>query len=272
MAPDSLDDLASRRTWLEWKVLRQFREVFGEALTTMPDIDDVVAIDTRYVGEAALARRRPRGAGADREVHEHVPARDAQRPRRAHRVQRAQPVPPARRGAAGDARRRGTQRRWSTSPATSSTTRSSRTTCSLPFVTETVAYDLCALCEVASDLERRLPRPPARSLPRDRPGARDAGRRRPALRGVRKAQVKLASYYLLHERRARARAHLRRHGAASRPSACARSATRCSAITSKDFWEIVDRGTNFDYLSDERKAKLREFFSGFASLAAPAAE
>ncbi len=44
------------------------------------------------------------------------------------------------------------------------------------------------------------------------------------------------------------------------------------AITSKDFWEVVDRGTNFDYLSDERKQKLREFFAEFASLAAPAAE
>ena len=45
-----------------------------------------------------------------------------------------------------------------------------------------------------------------------------------------------------------------------------------SVISEHDFWEVVDRGTNFDYLSDERKQKLREFFSGFASLAAPAAE
>ena len=44
------------------------------------------------------------------------------------------------------------------------------------------------------------------------------------------------------------------------------------AITSKEFWEIVDRGTNFDYLSDERKQKLREFFAGFSSLSASAAE
>jgi len=46
------------------------------------------------------------------------------------------------------------------------------------------------------------------------------------------------------------------------------------AITSKDFWEVVDRGTNFDYLSDERKAKLRDFFAGFKALSAtaPAAE
>jgi hypothetical protein len=42
------------------------------------------------------------------------------------------------------------------------------------------------------------------------------------------------------------------------------------SITSKDFWEVVDRGTNFDYLPDDRKQKLREFFADFASLAAPA--
>ena len=42
------------------------------------------------------------------------------------------------------------------------------------------------------------------------------------------------------------------------------------AITSKDFWEVVDRGTNFDYLPDDRKQKLREFFADFASLAADA--
>ena len=117
----------SRRTWLEWKGLRQIREVFGAALTTMPEMAHVVAIDTRYVGEAALAASRPRGAGADREVHEHLPARGAERARRAHRVQRAQPVPPARRVAAGDAATPGRRRCWSTSPATSSTTRGSRT-------------------------------------------------------------------------------------------------------------------------------------------------
>ena len=61
LAADSLDDLATRRTWLEWKGLRQIREVFGAALTTMPEMAHVVAIDTRYVGEAALA-------AGDREV------------------------------------------------------------------------------------------------------------------------------------------------------------------------------------------------------------
>ena len=35
------------------------------------------------------------------------------------------------------------------------------------------------------------------------------------------------------------------------------------AIDSKDFWEIVDRGENFDYLVPERKDKLHVFFGWF---------
>ena len=38
------------------------------------------------------------------------------------------------------------------------------------------------------------------------------------------------------------------------------------AITAKDFWEVSDRGTNFDYLDDARKEKLREFFRWFPRL------
>ncbi len=55
LADESLEDLARNRTWLEWKGLRQIREVFGAALDSMPEMAHVVAIDTRYVGEAALA-------------------------------------------------------------------------------------------------------------------------------------------------------------------------------------------------------------------------
>ena len=37
-------------------------------------------------------------------------------------------------------------------------------------------------------------------------------------------------------------------------------------IESKDFWEVIDRGTNFDYVDDARKAQLKVFFSWFPSL------
>jgi hypothetical protein len=88
-----------------------------------------------------------------------------------------------------------------------------------------------------------------------------------ALRGVRKAQAKLASYYLLHGERARAR-RIYDDMAQESPERLRSIRDELLSITSKDFWEVVDRGTNFDYLSDERKATLRQFFADFAALAA----
>ena len=140
------------------------------------------------------------------------------------------------------------------------------------FVTETAAYDLCALCELASQSEASChDRLLAVFLEIDKEPETQAEER--ALRGVRKAQAKLASYYLLHEQPARAR-RIYDDMAGESPERLRSIRDEMLSITSKDFWEVVDRGTNFDYLPDDRKQKLREFFADFASLAAdaPAAE
>jgi hypothetical protein len=272
LAADSVTDIAVRRTWLEWKGLRQIREVFGAALGTMPEMAHVVAIDTRYVGEAAL------GAG-DREVlaltvkfmntylRAALNARDV---RTAYNVlnqyrQLAESVLAAR--AAPGAWTQATlieiggHFKYYARLAHG---------IGLGFVTETAAYDLCALCEVASAAgaashDRLL----GVFLEIDKEPETQAEER--ALRGVRKAQAKLASYYLLHGDVARAR---RIHDDMDHeaPDRLRSIRDEMLAITSKEFWEIVDRGTNFDYLSDERKQKLREFFAGFSSLTASAAE
>ena len=34
-------------------------------------------------------------------------------------------------------------------------------------------------------------------------------------------------------------------------------------VVSKDFWEVIDRGANFDYMPPERKAELERFFAWF---------
>ena len=47
------------RTWLEYKVLRQYQMVYGEALTAMRDIITLIAIDTRYIGADRHRRGRP---------------------------------------------------------------------------------------------------------------------------------------------------------------------------------------------------------------------
>ena len=61
MDPESLRDLEGQRTWVEWKALRQYLGIYNEAQGSMPDINYLIAIDTRYLGEAAAAR-------GDREV------------------------------------------------------------------------------------------------------------------------------------------------------------------------------------------------------------
>src|SRR5437667_5449931 len=55
MDPESLNDLVKRKTWVEWKVMRQYLGIYNEALTAMRDINYLIAIDTRYIGEAAAS-------------------------------------------------------------------------------------------------------------------------------------------------------------------------------------------------------------------------
>jgi hypothetical protein len=40
-------------------------------------------------------------------------------------------------------------------------------------------------------------------------------------------------------------------------------------VQSKEFWEVSDRGVNFDYLPAERKLKLLEFFDWFGDKLPP---
>ncbi len=266
MARDSVEDLASERIWLEWKALRQLREIFSEALASLPEMAHVVAIETRYAGEAALAAGERnvlaltvkfmntflRAALNTREIRSAYNVLNQYR-QLAEAMMRA----PAQVGIdstaalieigghfkyyAQLARRMG-----------------------LGFVTETAAYDLCDLCEVALDAgaachDRLL----GIFLEIDKEPETTADER--ALRGVRKAQAKLATYYLLRGAEARARA-IFEDMAHESPERLRSIRDEMLSIASKDFWEVVDRGTNFDYLDDARKARLREFFGWFGRL------
>jgi hypothetical protein len=267
MAPESLDELAHDRTWLEWMGLRQIREVFGEALKTLPEMTHVVAIDTRYVGEAAIdARDRQvlaltikfmntylRSALNARDVRTCYNVLHQYRQLAEAMVRAPAPVEP-----------------WLT--ATLSEVAGHFKYYAqlahgqgLGFVTETAAYDLCTLCELASELaapshDRLL----AIFLEIDKEAETTAEEK--ALRGVRKAQAKLATFYLQRGEAAHARA-IYEDMAQESPERLRSIRDELLAITSKHFWEIIDRGTNFDYIDDARKEKLREFFAQFESLA-----
>jgi hypothetical protein len=136
----------------------------------------------------------------------------------------------------------------------------------LPFVTETVAYDLGALCELAHELgapvEGRLL---DAILEVDQAPETDGDGQEAGLRGVRKAQVKLATYYLARGAPELARRiHDDLRGERAERLRSIRDELR--AVEAKDFWEVSDRGTNFDYLPPERKVALGEFFSWFTGL------
>ena len=265
MAPESLEELARDRAWLEWIGLRQLREVYGEALKTLPEMTHVVAIDTRYVGEAAIdARDRDVLALTIKFMNTYLRASlNARDVRTSYNLlhqyrQLAEAM----------------VRPSATVPWLSATLEEVAGHfkyyaqlahgMGLGFVTETAAYDLCALCEVASELaapahDRLL----AIFLEIDKEAETTAEEK--ALRGVRKAQAKLATFYLLRGEAAHARAIYEDMSQES-PERLRSIRDELLAITSKHFWEVVDRGTNFDYIDDARKEKLREFFAQFESL------
>ena len=88
---------------------------------------------------------------------------------------------------------------------------------------------------------------------------------------MRKAQAKLATFYLSRGHAGYARA-IYEDMAQESPERLRSIRDEMLAITAKDFWEVVDRGTNFDYVSEARKEKLQQFFARFTALAVPAAE
>ena len=49
-------DIEERQTWVEYKVLRQYQNMFQDALTVMCDLCYVIAVNTRRIAEAASAR------------------------------------------------------------------------------------------------------------------------------------------------------------------------------------------------------------------------
>jgi hypothetical protein len=131
----------------------------------------------------------------------------------------------------------------------------------LGFITETAAYDLCALCEVAFDVgAKNQHRMLQIFLEVDKESESEAEEL--TLRGVRKAQVKLATYYLLHGAEELAR-KIHADMAHEKPERLRSIRDELNAVTSKDFWEVIDRGSNFDYLEPERRAALGTFFDWF---------
>jgi hypothetical protein len=257
MEAESRHDLESRRTWVEWKVMRQYLGIYNEALQAMPDINYLIAIDTRYIGEAAAEAN-------DTELIELVfrymnsylrATLNAKSVRTAYNVlnQYRQLVEAMMRKGHASAAAAAVHHMQYYGHVSYDM--------KLPFVTETVAYDMGTLCEISHELgiaeeEEVLDT----FLELDRATARRGQER--ALMGVRKAQVKLAAYYLIHDERDKARLIYRdmENDPSDRLMAIRQELER---VETKDFWEIIDRGRNFEYMPPTQKDAMRRFFTWF---------
>ncbi len=254
MDPESVQDLQARKTWVEWKVMRQFLGIYNEALGSMRDINYLIAIDTRYFGEVASKCR-------DEELMHLVycfmnsylrATLNAKDVRTAYNVmnQYRLLVEALIADDNGKLALEGVKHMSYYGHVSFDM--------KLVFVTETVAYDISAICQQAhergSDEEEEML---AQFLELDRPLRTQS--QESALLGVRKAQVKLAAYYLAkgNEEKARRIADDMRAEPAPRLLQIRESLER---VTTKDFWEIIDRGRNFEYMPPEQREKLAIFF------------
>jgi hypothetical protein len=262
--PDIVEGLAARRIFLEMKVLRQFQALFTESLHTLRDVNHLIAIQTRAT--AALAARRGDAAALDMVLRflntflrATINARDVRTAYNLYNEVRL--VAEALLAAGDEARLVELAQRMKFYGQLAFHAE-------LPFILETAAYDLCALLEGAhaagSPAHDRLL---AVFLDVDREP--DSPQQEASLRGVRKAQVKLATYYLdrgdepaarriLDDLRGEPRARL------------ASIRDELHAIDDPEYWEVSDRGINFDWLPPARRARLDEFFSWLDEAAAQA--
>jgi len=262
LAAESVDDLQQKRVWLEWKALRQYQAIYNEALGEMPDINHQISINTRYVGEAALSTQDGEALGLSvKFFNTYLRATlNKQQIRTAYNVlnqyrqlaERALTV-----GQHGIVAEIAFYFKYYGQIAHGM---------DLGFVTETCAYDMASLCERAF-AEKSQAHDQVLKLLLELDREAESQAQESMLKGVRKAQAKLASFYLAAG--TDGDAHARQIFADmkdERPERLRSIRDELLRIESKDFWEVIDRGTNFDYVDAARKAQLKVFFSWFPSL------
>ena len=258
MADASVNEMEKRHTWVEWKALRQCQAIYHEALVNMRDVAYVCAIDTRYIGEKAIAVDDAEVVSVSVKffnsyIRAALNARDV---RTAYNVlnQYRQLTESLLRASWHD--RAAEIAEYIKYYAHTSFRMQ------LPFVTETCAYDLSSLCELAHELSSpALGRMIETFLEVDQPSS-DEEAEETGLRGVRKAQIKLATYFLVQNAEPMAR-RIWEDMHAERPERLRSIREELLRVASEDFWEVIDRGTNFDYLTPERKKALNVFYGWF---------
>ena len=292
LSDEAVDDLRNRGTWLEWKILRQYQMLYGEGLERMKDLCYLIAINTRRLGEAAARHgdlpaldlvikffntylRATINANDIRTCYnilhqyrqlgefviEHTDTNPEDliydQPMTMTSTLTVTAGTPA--GDLKELERRGLEiARYMRYYSGISFGRG------MAFITEVIAHDVAALCAKAfhtdSDYHDELL---ATFLHID--DSTETETSDTTLQGVRRAQVKLATTYILNGADSLAKRiqdDMKREPAERMRGIWA----HLSALRTREFWEVNDRGSNFDYLSEEQKSLLPTFFSWFPAL------
>lgn len=263
MHREVLDEISQKRTWLDYKVLRQYQMIYNESLNRMRDINYIVAIDTRSLGEDAIDSNNQETLKLvlkffNTYLRATLNAKDVRTAYNVLHQYRLLAEAVLRAGMDEHLLEIAGYFRYYGQVAFGM---------NIAFITETVAYDLTSLCELAFSAGAPIGDKLLDVLLEvDKEAEGEAQEK--SLRGVRKAQIKMATYFLLHEDYERAhRIYLdMQHEPADRIRSIR---AELMSVESKDFWEVIDRGENFDYLHPDRRAMLPEFFSRFPQLAHP---
>jgi hypothetical protein len=254
MQPESLQALENNHTWLEWKALRQYLGIYAEASAGMPDINYLIAIDTRYVAEAALkVKDRQVIDLAFRFMNSYLRAAlNARQVRTAYNImnQYRLMVEAMIRGGADDEAIEGV--RYMIYYGRTSYDMQ------LVFNTETVAYDVSSVVEFAHVQKRDVDAKMLEMfLDLDQPIR--LKKQETGLQGIRKAQLKLACYYLAvgaDDRAQKIADDMKGEDRARLDSI----REQLSKVESKEFWEVTDRGGNFEYMPPKQKEQMERFF------------
>ncbi|NJK31344.1 MAG: hypothetical protein HC927_02405 [Deltaproteobacteria bacterium] len=292
LSDEAIEDLRGRGTWLEWKILRQYQMLYGEGLERMKDLCYLIAINTRRLGEAAARHgdlpaldlaikffntylratingndirtcynilHQYRQLGESVIEHTDTDPNDivSDQPMSMTSTMTVAVGRPA--GDLIELERRGLEiakyMRYYSGIVFAK---------GMVFITEVIAHDVGSLCAKAFHIKSNFHKDLLETFLRVDDSA-EGGGSETTLRGVRRAQVKLACTYLLHG----AEVHARRIHADMRNEPVERLRgiwQELAALRTREFWEVNDRGSNFDYLSDEQKAQLPLFFSWFPSV------
>lgn len=258
MQADVIKDIEKRQYWFEMKVLRQFQMLYGETLNRMRDINYLIAINTRKLAEQAIQHDQTQTAAVavkflNTYLRATINGRDVRTAYNVLNQYRLFAEFALKAGQHGEVIETAQRFKYYGQLGFGS---------GIPFVLETAAYDLCRLNELAFDLDA-----PCRDellaifLEVDKE-AEEGHELEASLRGVRKAQIKLATYYLTKGETVAAK-KIFEDMKNEVPGRLASIRREFESIESPDFWEISDRGVNFDYLEPDRRAELETFYSWF---------